>query len=258
MSITAAAIKQNRVTGVLVTVLLLAGTMSYLSMPQQMDPGFIIRTAQIVTRFPGASPDRVEQLVTDPIEQAVQSMPELDFVSSTSRTGVSVVAVNIREEFKDVRPIWDSLRRKVQSIEKDLPSGIVGPEINDELGDIYPMLFSMTADGFSDREMAEMAETIRDELLHIEGVGKVDILGDQEERVFVEFSNARLAQLGLSPMAAPADPRRSKHHHARRSDRSRSRSESPSSRAETSDPSTSSRPHADSSCRPGAWPTSGT
>ena len=105
MSITAAAISKNRVTGVMVAVLLSAGVASYLSMPQQMDPGFVIRAAQIVTRFPGASPLRVEQLVTDPIEQAVQALPELDFVSSTSRTGVSVVVVNVREEFANVRPI---------------------------------------------------------------------------------------------------------------------------------------------------------
>ena len=201
MSITAAAIRNNRVTAVMVGVLLLAGLSAYLSMPQQMDPGFLVRTAQVITRFPGASPDRVEQLVTDPIEQAVQAIPELDFVSSTSRTGVSIVAVNIREEFTDLRPIWDDLRRKIDAIRNELPSGIRGPEVNDELGDIYPIMFSMTGDGFEAREMSEIAEAIRDQLLHVEGVGKVEILGDQEERIFVEFSNARLLQLGLSPLA---------------------------------------------------------
>ncbi|MEM9189952.1 MAG: efflux RND transporter permease subunit [Myxococcota bacterium] len=199
MSLTSAALKNNRVTGTVIVVLITAGVSAYFGMPQQLDPGFIVRNAQVVTRFPGASPDRVEQLVTDPIEQAVQSIPELDFVSSTSRTGVSVVTVAVREEFKDVRPIWDNLRRKVEAVEGDLPAGIQGPEINDELGDTYPILFSMTGDGFSDRELAEYAETIRDELLHLDGVGKVDVLGDQEERVFVEYENARLRSLGLSP-----------------------------------------------------------
>ena len=199
MTITSYALRNNRVTGVLISVLLFGGTSAYLSMPQQMDPGFIIRGAQIVTYFPGASPDRVEQLVTDPIEQAVQSLPELDFVSSTSRTGVSVVSANIREEFKNVRPIWDSLRRKIDAIKGDLPAGVVGPNVNDELGDIYPMLFSMTGDGFSDKELSDYAETIRDQLLYIDGVAKVELIGDQEERVFIEYSNARLAQAGLSP-----------------------------------------------------------
>ncbi len=199
MSITSFSLARQRFTLVTVLVLLVAGGMAYVAMPQQMDPGFIVRTAQIVTVFPGASPDRVEALVTDPIEQAVQAVPELDFVTSTSRTGVSVVAVNLREEFTDIRPIWDSLRRKVDRIKADLPAGVIGPDINDELGDIYPMLFSLTADGFSARETTEIAETIRDQLLRMKGVAKVEILGEQEERVFVEYSSTRLAQLGISP-----------------------------------------------------------
>ena len=199
MSLTGSSIRRSRVTAVVIGVLLLSGTSAYLNMPQQMDPGFIVRVAQVVTRFPGASPERVEQLVTDPIEQAVQAIPELDFISSTSRTGVSVVAVNIREEFKEMRPIWDDLRRRVAFIEKDLPAGSLPPEINDELGDVYPMIFSMSGDGFSDRELSDYAETIRDQILRIDGVAKVEILGTQDERVFIEYSNARLAHLGISP-----------------------------------------------------------
>lgn len=201
MSLTSLALSRTRVASVLIAVLLLSGVSAYFAMPQQMDPGFLVRNAQVVTVFPGASPDRVEKLVTDPIEQAVQAMPELDFVSSVSRTGVSVVKVAIREEFRDIRPIWDSLRRKIGNIEDELPSGIVGPSINDELGDIYPVMFSMTAEGWSPREMSERAETIRDALLHIKGVGKVELLGLQDERVFVEYSNSKLAQLGLSPQS---------------------------------------------------------
>lgn len=185
----------------MIAVLLIAGATAYMSMPQQMDPGFVIRAAQIVTTFPGASPERVEQLVTDPIEQAVQSIPELDFVSSTSRTGVSIVIVNIKEEFSEMRPIWDELRRKIDALGPQLPQGIHGPTINDELGDTYPMLFSMTGDGFSNRELSEYGETIRDELLRIDGVAKVEVLGDEEERVFIEYSNTQLQQLGLSPGA---------------------------------------------------------
>ena len=199
MSLTELAIRKNRITGVLLTVLILSGVSAYGTMPQQMDPGFVIRAAQIVTRFPGASPDRVEKLVTDRIEQAVQSLPELDFVGSTSRTGVSVVSVNVREEFKNVRPIWDSLRRKIDAVRSDLPDGIVGPDVNDELGDIYPIMFSMITDGVSDREMIDTAKAIRDQLLRIEGVGKVEIIGLQDERIFVEYSNALLAKHGLSP-----------------------------------------------------------
>lgn len=201
MGITEAAIRNNRVTIVVVVALLLAGLSAYFSMPKQMDPGFTIRTAQIVTLFPGASPERVEQLVTDIIERKVQEVPELDMVSSVSRSGVSIIAVNIREEFSDMQPIWDDLRRKVASIGASLPDGVIGPNVNDELGDTYPMIYTMTADGYSYREMKEMADLIRDQLLRLDSVAKVEILGAQEERIFVEYNNARLAQVGLSPGA---------------------------------------------------------
>lgn len=200
MSLTSAAISQNRVTAVAIAVLLLSGLSAYKSMPKQMDPGITVRNAQIITIFPGASPERIEQLVTDPIEQAVQSIPQLDFVKSTSRTGVSIVIVAVKEKYKVMRPIWDDLRRKVDSARDNLPSGIIGPNVNDELGDLYPILFTMTVDGFDDREVAEISETIRDELLHIDGVARVELVGAQEERVFVEYRNSRLQQLGISPM----------------------------------------------------------
>ena len=199
MTFTEGALRSNRITITVLVILLLAGISAYQSLPQQMDPGFTVRTAQVVTRFPGASPERVEQLVSDPIEQAIQAMPELDFVASTSRTGVSIVVAAFREEFKNIRPIFDSLRRKVQGVE--LPSGVRSPEINDELGDIYPIIFTLSADGYSDRELKTIAKTIRDQLLQVEGVGKVDMLGEQEERVFVEFSDARLSRLGLTPFS---------------------------------------------------------
>ncbi|MEO1335031.1 MAG: efflux RND transporter permease subunit, partial [Myxococcota bacterium] len=202
MTLTEGALRSNRITTAVLVILLLSGVSAYNGLPQQMDPGFTVRTAQVITRFPGASPERVEQLVSDPIEQAVQAMPELDFVSSTSRTGVSIVVAAFREEFKNVRPIFDSLRRKVQAV--SLPSGVSPPEINDELGDIYPIIFTLSADGFSDRELKSIAKSVRDQLLQVDGVGKVEMLGEQEERVFVEFNDARLSQLGLTPQSLQA------------------------------------------------------
>ncbi|MFW2387023.1 MAG: efflux RND transporter permease subunit, partial [Polyangiales bacterium] len=151
------------------------------------------------TYFPGASPQRVEQLITDPIEKVVQEIPQLDWVNSESRTGVSVIYVNIREEFKLMRPIWDDLRRKVESVEPNLPEDINGPFVNDEFGDVFPIMFSMTGDGFSYMELKEIADDLRDELLRIKSVAKVDIMGAQEERLFVEYNNAVLSQLGMTP-----------------------------------------------------------
>ncbi len=123
MDLTRFAIANNRVTAVLLLTVLLAGYSAYLTMEQAMDPGFTIRTARIVTRFPGAGPDRVEELVTDKIETAIQELPELDFVTSTSKTGLSIVSANIRTEFTAMRPIWDNLRRKVAEAARSLPEG---------------------------------------------------------------------------------------------------------------------------------------
>jgi len=199
MSLTKFALERRTVTGTLIVVLIFAGIGAYFDAPRQMDPGFIIRTAMITTYFPGASPERVEQLITDPIEKAVQEIPELDWVNSESRTGVSVIYVNIREEFKEMRPIWDDLRRKVDSVAPDLPEDINGPIVNDEFGDVYPIMFSMTGDGFSYMELKDIADDLRDELLRIKAVAKVDILGAQEERLFVEYDNAVLSRIGMTP-----------------------------------------------------------
>ncbi|MEO0322685.1 MAG: efflux RND transporter permease subunit [Myxococcota bacterium] len=202
MSLTSAALKRNRVTGTFIAVSVIAGLGAYTGMPRQMDPGFIIRVAMVVTNFPGASPERVENLVTDPIEEVVKEIPELDFVTSTSRSGQSVVLVNIREEFTDMAPIWTDLRNAISDIEDSLPDGIIGPLVNDDFGDTYPILYTLTAGpGFSDREVEDVADAIKDELLRDREVAKVDILGAQDERVFIEYDNARLTQIGLSPLA---------------------------------------------------------
>ncbi|MEM6862995.1 MAG: efflux RND transporter permease subunit [Myxococcota bacterium] len=199
MSLTSYALDNSRVTAIAVGVVLFAGIGAYQEMPKKMDPGFIMRTAQIVTYFEGASPERVEQLVSDPIEAAVQSIAEIDYIKSESRTGVSLVTVAIREEFKTMRPLWDEMRREVNAIKDQLPSEVVGPVYNDDMGDTYPIIFTMTADGFTKNETGEISDRIRDQILLLPGVAKVEVLGEQEERVFVEYDNARLAKLGLSP-----------------------------------------------------------
>jgi multidrug efflux pump subunit AcrB len=169
-------------------------------MPQSEDPGFIIRTAMVFTSFPGASPERVEQLVTDKLEKAIQEMPEIDFLSSESKTGASLIFVNIQESYTEMRPIWDDLRRKVERVRPDLPDGIIGPRVDDEFGDVFGTIVTLTGDGFSYAELKEVADDVRDELLLIPEVAKVEIYGAQEERIFVDYGNARLADLGLSPM----------------------------------------------------------
>ena len=205
MDITRFAIENNRVTIVCVLVLLLAGVNAFFSLPQAEDPGFIVRTAMVRTVFPGANPERVENLVTDKIEKAIQEIPELDVVRSTSKTSSSIVYVDIKESYTAMRPIWDNLRRKIADVREELPDGIIGPFVNDEFGDVFGIIIAITAgqgrEGrpeISYAEMKDIAEAARDQLLRLDDTAKVEIYGVQEERVFVEYNNARLAELGLS------------------------------------------------------------
>jgi multidrug efflux pump subunit AcrB len=200
MNITRLAINNNRTTLVLIVVLVLLGIQAYQTIPRAYDPGFIIRAAQVITYFPGGSPERVEKLISDKIEKVVQELPELDFVKSESRTGVSIVTVNIKESYLEMRPIWDSLRRKIDKVVDDLPSGVIGPNVNDEFGDVYGVVMTLTGEGYSYSELKDVADSAKDELLHISEVAKVEIHGVQEERIFVEYDNARLSELNLTPL----------------------------------------------------------
>ncbi len=199
MNITRFAIEKNRITVTILVVLLLAGIAAYNSLPRAEDPGFIIRTAMVQTFYPGAGPKRVEMLITDKIEKAVLEMPELDFVSSQSRNGFSMIFVNFKKKYKIMRPIFDKLRRKVERAAAELPEGIIGPIVDDEFGDVFGIIFTLTGEGYSYAELKEVADQVKDELLMVPDVAKVQIHGAQEERIFVEYNNARLTDLGLSP-----------------------------------------------------------
>lgn len=202
MSLTEAAIKYSRVTLVVIVCLLIGGFSSFQNAPKAEDPGFTIKVAQVRTYFPGASPERVEQLISDKLEKAIQEMPEVKRVTSTSKTGISIVEVEIMPRFRGVqtRPVWDKLRRKVDDAKSELPDGVVGPIVNDEFGDVFGIVIGLTGDGFDYAEMKDIADDVRDELLTIPDAAKVEIYGAQEERVFIEFRVERLTEMGLSPL----------------------------------------------------------
>jgi multidrug efflux pump subunit AcrB len=198
MNLTSLAFRFDRVVYVLTVLLVISGITAYFDLPKAQDPGFTIRTAVITTQFPGASPERVEQLVTDKIEKVVQELPELDNVTSQSESGVSTVYVNIKESYREMRPIFDTLRRKVDAI-NDLPKGINGPFINDEFGDVFGMVYALSGQGFSYAELKTYADDVRSQLLKVPAISKVEIQGSQDEVVYVEYNNSRLTELGLSP-----------------------------------------------------------
>ncbi len=198
MDITSFALKKDKVTIVFTLLLFIYGLISFMDLPRAKDPGFIIRTATVVTYFPGASAKRVEQLVTDKLEKNIQEMPEIDFIKSTSKSGVSIIFVNILEKHKQMRPIWDSLRRKVDNAKRELPSGVSTPIVNDEFGDVYGTLISISSDGLSPKELENIADDTKDVFLRLDEVAKINILGIQSQRVHIEFDNSKLASLNLS------------------------------------------------------------
>ena len=197
MDLTRYAVENKVVTFVALFVIAMSGFSAYTNLPRAEDPGFLIRFALVTTQFPGASPERVELLVTDKLEKAIQEIPEVEHVTSESRTGLSIVTVEVKESVMALRPVWDNLRRKVDRAARELPDGL-RPVVNDEYGDVFGTVVALTADGFTYAELKSIADQVRDQLLMIEEVAKVDIHGVQDERVFVEYDNARLAELGLS------------------------------------------------------------
>ncbi len=199
MNLTKFAIERNRITFTVLTVIVVMGLVLYSGLSRDSMPPYTVRVATVVTEFPGASPERVEQLVTDKIEKIAQELPELKEVASTSRTGISIVSVTLKDlvEPEQLQNVWDRLRRKLNAM-KGLPQG-VNPSLQDDgIGEVYGIIVGITSDGFSYAQMKEYADDIRNDLIELDDAAKVELGGEQQERVFVEFNNARLAEYGLT------------------------------------------------------------
>jgi len=199
MNLAKISIEKNRITFIVLISILLMGCVMYSDLPRDSMPPYTIRTASVISYFPGASPERVEQLITDKIEKVAQELPELKEVSSTSRTGLSVVIITLKDEVKSnqLQEVWDRLRRKINTIE-GLPRG-VKPDLQDDgIGDVFGVVVGITSDGYSYAEMKEYAEDIKDDLIRLPNAAKVMLGGIQEEQILVEFDNSKLKKYGLS------------------------------------------------------------
>ncbi len=199
MNITEFAIKNNVVTLSLLVVLVAAGISTFQNMPRDDMPPFLVRVANVVTVFPGASPERMELLISNKIEEVCQEVPEVDYIQSENRVGISVVTIFIKDSERDLQPIFDKLRRKVEAVRDQLPSGVVTMNFKDEgLADVYGIILGLTVDGFSYAELKKAADTIRDDLIKLPNAAKVSIVGTRDERIYLDYDNARLAGLGLT------------------------------------------------------------
>lgn len=189
---------------VLATLLVLAGAYggwTYFTLPRAEDPGFNIRTVIITARYPGADVHTMTRQVTDRIEEVLEAIEEVDFMTSQTRPGLTIIELNILEKYGAMRPFWDEVRRKMNDLRPQLPPGVQGPMVNDDFGDVYGTVLALTGDGYERRELEEIAEDIQARLLKLEDVGKVQIMGAPEQRVWLEYDLATLASYGLTPTA---------------------------------------------------------
>lgn len=199
MNITKFAINRDRVILSLLLVVITLGLVFYQSLSRDSMPPYTVRVATVVSSFPGASPLRVEELVTDKVEKVVQELPELKEVVSTSRTGLSVVEVELGMSVKpeDLQSVWDRLRRKLNDI-PDLPEGVYPQLKDDGIGEVFGIAVGLSSDGYSYQEMKSYADDIRNDLIKLPDAAKVEINGAQAERVFIRFDEARLKSYGLT------------------------------------------------------------
>ena len=182
-------------------VLVIAGALAYTKLGQSADPPFTFKVMLVRTTWPGASAQEVEQQVTDKLEKKIQEVPHLDYSSSFSRPGESMIFIVAKDDTfsKDIPEVWYQVRKKVGDIRHTLPQGIESLTFNDEFSDVYGTMYALTGDGFDNAALKKQAELIRSELLKVKDVAKVEFFGEQKQRIFIEISNAKLATLGINP-----------------------------------------------------------
>jgi multidrug efflux pump subunit AcrB len=176
-----------------------AGLFSYLQLGREEDPAFTIKTMVIQAQWPGASADEVTRQVTDRIEKKLEELESLDYTKSLTVDGQTTIFVNLRDNTKarDVPSTWVRVRNMIADIQQDFPQGVIGPGFNDRFGDVFGNIYAFTSDGLTLRELRDRVENIRARVLTVPDVGKVDILGAQDEVIYLEFSTRKIAALGL-------------------------------------------------------------
>ena len=181
----------------------IAGLTSYFRLGRSEDPAFTFRTMIVQAAWPGATMDETLQQVTERIERKLQETKGLDFLRSYTKPGLTTIFVNLKGSTKpsEVPDIWYQVRKNVGDIRQTLPAGVVGPGFNDDFGDTYGLIYGFTADGFTHRELRDYVEDIRSRLLQVPDVSKIELLGAQDEQIFVEFSTQQLAGLGIDRAA---------------------------------------------------------
>ena len=177
-----------------------AGVWAYTAVGRGEDPPFTIKQMVIQMDWPGATAEQMSRSVVDRVERKLEELPSLDNVETSVQPGHAVLVVSLRDDTPpaDVPGLWYQVRKKVGDVAPTLPPGVQGPFYNDEFGDVFGIVYAFTGDGFSLPQLRHVLEDVREGLLPVHGVGKIAIVGEQDERLFIEFSHRKLAELGLS------------------------------------------------------------
>lgn len=193
-------IKHKQVVYFFMALITIAGIVSFNTLGRSEDPNFVIRQMVISAAWPGATADEMQEHVTSKLEKAVQSLPNLDYITSYSRPGTAVVNVVLKEQVKNatVRSHWLEARNYIQDHLGDLPSDVYGPYFNDRFDDVYGNIYALTSDSLSYEDMRVEAEDLKRRFYLVKDVKKVELIGEQPEKIYIYMSNAKLAKLGLS------------------------------------------------------------
>ena len=193
------ALEHQPLTRYLLVVLLLGGMLAFFQLGQDEDPPFTFRVMVVQAFWPGATAEQIAVQVTDKIERQLQEVPYADKIRSFSKPGETTVIFQLKDTSpaKETAQVWYTVRKKIGDIQQTLPAGVRGPFFNDEFGDVYGTIYALSADGFNYKELREYADLVRQELLRVPSVAKVSLIGLQDEKVYIEFNQARFAQLGL-------------------------------------------------------------
>ncbi len=193
------ALRHQSLVWYLMAVSLVMGIFSYFELGREEDPSFTIKTMVIQTRWPGATVNDTLQQVTDRIEKKLEELDSLDYVKSYTRPGESTVFVYLKDttDGKDIPDIWYQVRKKITDIQGEFPQGLQGPSFNDEFGDVFGSIYAFTGDGLSYRQLRDYVEQVRLDIRSVGNLGKVQLIGEQNEVLYLNFSTRKLAALGL-------------------------------------------------------------
>jgi multidrug efflux pump subunit AcrB len=200
MQLAKIAIENKAVTYFALLLILVVGTASYFQLGQLEDPDFTVKTAMVVTQYPGASPKEVELEVTDRIETAIQKLPQLRFLTSYSHAGLSIIKVEIKQEYwADRLPqVWDEMRSKIRDVRATLPPGVKAPNVFDDFSFVYGFVLAVTGEGFSYAQLEDYVKAIKKELSIVPGVARVELWGAQPRVIYLDASEQKLTDLGIS------------------------------------------------------------